>query len=368
MKDFLKRKILVVGQTPPPYGGQALMIKYMLDADYKEIEFFHIRMNFSREMNERGKFSFYKITHLISIIVNTYILRFKYKIDTLYYPPSNSPKVAIYRDFIFLLCTKFFFKKVCYHFHAAGISEVYPMLNAVERKVVKMALSNADLTISSSSYNPEDGAFFNGKKNIIIPLGIPDICTFEKTKKQKNINILFVGLLNSTKGEMILLDAIKLLKNVNMQVRLSLAGKFETDAYRNFFFQKVVDYGLQNYVEYIGVISGDAKRQAFTSADIFCFPSYFISESFGIVLLEAMQYQLPIIATKWRGIQSIVEDGSNGYLIDIKNSEQLAERIGFLIKNEDIRSQMGYNARKTYEAKYKLEYYLNALEKAFISI
>jgi hypothetical protein len=79
-----KKKIIVVGQTPPPYGGQALMIEYMLDANFETIEFFHVRMCFSREMNERGKLSLYKIKHLFDIIFKTIFLKIKHKVDVLY--------------------------------------------------------------------------------------------------------------------------------------------------------------------------------------------------------------------------------------------------------------------------------------------
>ena len=49
-----KKKILVIGQTPPPYGGQAIMIKYMLDGKYKNIELHHVRMCFSKQFDALG--------------------------------------------------------------------------------------------------------------------------------------------------------------------------------------------------------------------------------------------------------------------------------------------------------------------------
>ena len=115
--------ILIVWQTPPPYGGQAIMIKYMLDYFHNQDSFKHIRMCFSREFNDRGKFSLYKIVHLLQVIYQIWFYRFKYKCNTLYYPLSSSPKVAVFRDAIILGLTRFLFRKTIYHFHAAGISE-----------------------------------------------------------------------------------------------------------------------------------------------------------------------------------------------------------------------------------------------------
>ena len=54
-------RILVVGQTPPPYGGQAVMVQFLLDGKYHDIELVHVRMFFSRELKSTGTI---KITKL----------------------------------------------------------------------------------------------------------------------------------------------------------------------------------------------------------------------------------------------------------------------------------------------------------------
>jgi len=367
-------KIIVVGQTPPPYGGQALMIEYMLNANFEHIEFFHVRMNFSKEMDERGKFSFYKLNHIIYLIKETYKLKFRHNIDILYYPLSNAPKISIYRDAFFLLFTRFLFKRVIFHFHAAGISEELPKMNFLERLILKSIFNKPDLTIALSEFNPRDGEYLNCKNNFIIPYGIPYTnlknisAKASSLLKTRPLKVLFVGLLNGTKGEGYLLDAIYILNQQKYQINLQLAGKFESEHYEKMFFKKVEEYNLQNNVEYLGVVVGESKHQAFLNADIFCFPSFFISESFGIVQLEAMQYHLPIIATKWRGIQSIIEIGKNGFLVDIKNARQLAEKIKFFLDNPEEIITMGNYSRKLFDEKYTLEKWTKRLEDAFLSI
>ncbi|WP_428661398.1 glycosyltransferase family 4 protein [Runella sp.] len=367
-----KIKILVVGQTPPPYGGQALMIEYMLKADFDNIKLYHVRMCFSREMNERGKMSLYKITHLISIIINTIYLRFRYQIPTLYYPPSNSPHVSVLRDLIFLATTRFFFKKTIFHFHAAGISEYIPKMNFLLRRVAFFILKEPDLAITSSVYNPKDAEYLKAKKIEVIPLGIPDMNNEQKrsfkNRDTKELTILFVGLLNSTKGEGYLIDAIAKLNGKGYKIKLKIAGKFETDNYKEEFFAKISNNQLENEVDYLGVVVGAKKEQAFMDADLFCFPSFFVSESFGLVLLEAMQFSLPIIATKWRGIQSIVEDGKNGFLVDIKNADQISDKIKLFLEDTELRKNMGEQSRRLYLEKFTLFSYIKNMEKAFLKI
>jgi len=80
------------------------------------------------------------------------------------------------------------------------------------------------------------------------------------------------------------------------------------------------------------------------ASDIFVLPS--LSESFGIVNIEAMASGLPIIATKVGGIPEIIKDGENGFLVEPKNPEQIAERILYLLSNNNIRRSISFNNKE----------------------
>ena len=177
---------------------------------------------------------------------------------------------------------------------------------------------------------------------------------------------MFMGLLNSTKGEEYVLEAVNQLNKTGRDIRFLIAGKFETEGYRELFRRRVKAYGLDEKVEYRGVVAGDDKKQMFLEADVFCFPSFFSSESFGIVLLEAMMYQMPVVASKWRGIQSIV-DNSNGYLVEIKNAEQIANCLTAMYDDRELLYKMGERSRALFEEKYELSIYLKELEKVMMS-
>ena len=62
------KKILIVGQTPPPYHGQSIMIEKMLSGDYGDIELIHVRMGFSRDLDEVGRLNLKKVFELFVII------------------------------------------------------------------------------------------------------------------------------------------------------------------------------------------------------------------------------------------------------------------------------------------------------------
>ena len=76
-------------------------------------------------------------------------------------------------------------------------------------------------------------------------------------------------------------------------------------------------------IRYIGFVGGAEKVRAFTESDCFCFPSYYHAESFGLVLVEAMAFGLPIVATRWRSLPELFPPGYPG-LVDIQSPEHLA--------------------------------------------
>ncbi len=365
------KKILIVGQTPPPYGGQAIMIQYMLDAKYQSLQLYHVRMCFSKEFSQRGKFSFYKIWHLFSIIFSIWKVRWTYGVHTMYYPLCSSPKVALIRDVIILMCTRWLFKDIVYHFHSSGISEELPKYPFIVRYLIFAILRKPSLGITSSSKNPKDSAYLQAKREAIIPLGIPDENRDELRKdfrKNPYMTVMFMGLLNGTKGEGYILEAIHQLNQRGLDIRFVFAGKFETEEYKNEFFQKVKTYNLEDKVDYRGIVSGNEKRQLFLDADVFCFPSFFSSESFGIVLLEAMMYQMPLIASKWRGVQSVVEDGKNGFFVDIRNSEQIAQALKRLFDDRMLFIEMAKASRQLFKEKYEIQKYLHCIEEVLLNI
>jgi glycosyltransferase involved in cell wall biosynthesis len=102
----------------------------------------------------------------------------------------------------------------------------------------------------------------------------------------------------------------------------------------------------------------------FKESDIFTLPTYYQSECFPLVNLEAMQHSLPIISTSEGGVPDIVIDGVNGFLVPQQNSEALADKLEILIKDPELRIKMGLAGKKIYKEKFTLEIF----EKRIVEI
>jgi glycosyltransferase involved in cell wall biosynthesis len=83
-------------------------------------------------------------------------------------------------------------------------------------------------------------------------------------------------------------------------------------------------------VAYQGFVSGEEKRRLFMESDCLCFPTWYPAESFGLVLLEAMAYGLPIVATDWRMIPEVLPPHYAG-MVPAKDPRRLAQAIERLI-------------------------------------
>lgn len=366
------RKILVIGQTPPPYGGQAMMTKRLVDAEFKSLQIIHVRLSFSENFRQIGRASWKKIIHLFSVVLQVWKHRFKHRQLTLYYMPAGPNKVPIIRDLLLLSLVRPFFTKTIYHFRAAGVSGYISGRSVLFQRICKLVYGKPYKAIQLSSLNPKDAEFFSAQRVFYIPNGIEDNM-FRISNKElvesgigsKEIKILFVGVLREDKGLSWLLDSLHIvLRNGTSNFRLLVMGEFGSAQYEKEVEEKIVRLGIQKHVEFLGVKVGHEKWEYFSAVDFLCFPTFFDCESFGNVLIEAMMFRLPVIASNWRGIPDIVTEDV-GFLVPVKNDGALAEKISLLINDEDMRKKMGHNARKKFLENYTLDIYLQQMEAMF---
>jgi glycosyltransferase involved in cell wall biosynthesis len=361
------KKILVVGQTPPPYHGQALSTERFLNGSYKSIDLFHVRMSFSETIDEIGKFKIQKIKELFRLITSIIFNKYKFSIPILYYMPACSGRLPFYRDVVILITTRWLFKTTVFHFRSAGIEDVYKHLTGIERILFRMVYFEPDLAIQLSEYNPPDGEFIKAKKITSVPNGIHDHYTEFGTgynKDNNSLNLLYIGSIRETKGVFDLLEACDKLKE-KFDFTLFLVGQFADKVTKDRVYKTVKEMNLTDKVVITGELTGSEKWKIFNKTDVLCFPTYYENESFGNVLLEAMQFKIPIVATNWRAVGSIVEDGRNGYLVPIRNPEKIAEKIEHLYKYPSMRKNMGENGRKSYLMNYSIEKFHENMGRAF---
>jgi len=106
-------------------------------------------------------------------------------------------------------------------------------------------------------------------------------------------------------------------------------------------------------VRYVGPVFGAAKDELFARHDLFVFPTS--RDTFGLVLLEAMQHGLPVVTTTVGAIPEVVVEGETGFLVTPDDVPALADRLARLAAEPDLRRQMGVAARHRYRTQFTLE-------------
>lgn len=112
--------------------------------------------------------------------------------------------------------------------------------------------------------------------------------------------------------------------------------------------------GKLNLAYFHGRKYAEEKEEYFQNADIFVFPTFYPNECFPLVLLEAMQQSLPCISTNEGGIASIIDDGKTGFLVEKLNPVQLVGKIEVMLKDRELREDMGRAGKKKFEQEFTL--------------
>lgn len=365
----IKKKIVVIGQTPPPFGGQALMIQALLDGQYENAELFHVRLDFSKNFDDMGSFKLYKIWGLIKAIIQTWIYRFYYNIEVIYYGPAGPNKIAMLRDLILLASTRFLFSKTILHTHAGGTSKLYKDLGPLLKTLYRIAFFEPDALVTLTSYSHGDDVILQPKKVFVVPNGIPDnYLDYSKshTREPKDtIDLLYVGAMYEERGIIELIESFKIIIDNKVNAKLKLMGIFISTEFEIKVKELINKYNLDDKVIFTGSKIDDNKWEIFFNTDIFCFPTYVPSETFGIVLIESMQFKIPIVATRWNGIPFVVNDGKNGFIVEPKNPNEMAIKIIELAKNVELRDSLGQNGREKFLSDYSMARFRSNMDKVF---
>ena len=178
-------------------------------------------------------------------------------------------------------------------------------------------------------------------------------CLKEYTNKVSNLddkNIISIGRLSKEKGFSDLIDVFEIVSKRNQDWTLSIAGD---GAERRVIQEKINEKRMQDKITLLGFKTENELNQLFLKSSIYVMTS--IHESFGLVLIEAESYGLPLLAFDTaEGPKEIIENEKNGFLIGNRDKNEMAEKIQKLIDDVALRKKMGQESRKKSE-QYKME-------------
>lgn len=226
-------------------------------------------------------------------------------------------------------------------FHmTAKVSPAYEIFGGMLQRYAK----RLDLRIAvSESARRFAERYFPGEYHVI-PNGV-DTSRFkprisEKADPSQNTSLLYVGRFDLRKQVPFLIDAFKAAYAKRKTCRLVLVGSGLTHAYCRLKARGLRD----DVIQFVGRVPPEDLPVYYEDCDIFCsIPSG--SESFGIVLLEAMASGCPVIASDIDGYREIIENGVEGFLVNPNKVEETVDAIVRLVDDREMRLKMGSQGR-----------------------
>jgi glycosyltransferase involved in cell wall biosynthesis len=164
------------------------------------------------------------------------------------------------------------------------------------------------------------------------------------------IDLLFVGRLRIRKGVEVLLEAVDLLREEYPEVRLTIVGDGEQ---RSALEAMVERRRLSDVVEFLGRRSPEEVRRLLTRSTALVVPS--IYEGMPLVILEAMERAVPVVASAVSGIPEVVVDGETGWLVAAENPLELARALGEVKSDALEAARRGEAGKRRVAANYRPE-------------
>lgn len=207
------------------------------------------------------------------------------------------------------------------------------------RVCIRFLLNHSDRIIAQSSNTRENCIrYYSPHKEIfVVPLPYEPISFSPASKKDLGLDemkryIIGVGMLVKRKGFDVY---IKALARMDDSVEGIIVGDGPELDYLKSLSKEL---GISSRVRFVGYVSQEKKFQYLSNADVFVLSS--VHEGFGIVLQEAMQVGLPIVATNNGGQGDFIIDGVNGFLVPVSDDKMLAERVDQILSSKEAVDRM----------------------------
>lgn len=272
-------------------------------------------------------------------------------------------RASFWRKFLFLLPAFALHVPVVLHLHGAEFREFYGRESSLfVQRLIRFVFERASRVVVLSGGWREwvQDQFPEARVSVVYnPVVLP-----ERTSDalRASNTLLFLGRLGERKGTFDLVEALARLVPVYPNVKLWLGG----DGVLDEVHARATALGVAAHVETLGWVRGEAKHDLLARASVYVLPSY--NEGLPVSVLEAMAAGLPVVSTPVGGIPEAVVDCVEGYLVQPGDVVALADRLGRLLADTELRSRMGDAARHKVETTFAVERIVPQIEAIYREI
>jgi glycosyltransferase involved in cell wall biosynthesis len=320
-------KLLLIVPLPPPITGHSVASSTLFDGIRDRHETAVVNLSVG-SLND-GRVTPRRIREVGKVLFAAW--RRRRWADAIYLTISESPAGNLKDLFIYLLCIGRL-DRVIVHLHGGTIGrelfDRHPWWRRINALFIKRLRG---VVISGRSHVGIFAGMIDRNRIHVVPnsaedelfVGEPDILA--KFADARPLKVLYLSGMTTEKGYLDLLDAWrKLAPDLRGTIQLDFAGRFDTEAERVMFLDRIS--GVAG-VRYHGVVDLERKRRLFAGAHVFCLPTHML-EGQPITILEAYAAGCAVVTTGQPGIRDVFEDGVNGFEVPARSPTGLAQTLG----------------------------------------
>lgn len=250
-------------------------------------------------------------------------------------------------------------KAIAIHHHF-----LHKELNGVKGKIYKIFewkfLDQMDKIVVPSPYI-YDLLLKRYNKEKLIFLKIPFDKSASRESKPIKGNLSFAGTIEQRKGLKYLLESLNILKQRGKNYPLKIMGKIVNEHYYEELKEFINKHGLD--VTFTGFLSKEEKDNIMAETDVFVFPS--LLEGYGMVLVEAQVYGLPIVSFDNSAMPYNVKNDKNGYAISTGDINAFADAIEKIVEDRELRNRLSAGALENLKLQNTFESFENSIVMEF---
>jgi glycosyltransferase involved in cell wall biosynthesis len=365
-----KIPLLLIGQVPPPWHGQAVANKLLFDHNWEDYDVEILPMTYSKSMGQVGKLRAGKILHFLRLLFRARSILSRTPEALVFYPPASANWAPFLRDVFFLLLLGGKRENRVFIFHAAGLPQ-FAGKGRVRRLLARMAYGGAGMALEVSEEAVPPHEMFGIEQWIYCPCGVEVPVDSEPLATRPNdgvCTVLYLGALREGKGILDVIETARLLRDSGRDdFRFRLIGDWASKEFKELSMETVERAQLESIVEFPGRAIGEEKWNEYRKADVFFFPTHYSSESSPLVLMEALGMGLSVLTTNWSGIRKMLDGCQTSVILPIKSPQKYAAAL-LELNDGGLSENSANDSRQYYEERFTPDVYISRVEKALQSV
>jgi glycosyltransferase involved in cell wall biosynthesis len=323
--------VVMIGTSLDTQGGIASVIRvYLQHADMLGAAVQHVPTHCDGSKWEKGRRALVAWLTYMGLLVRR-------RVQLLHVHCASGP--SFWRKCFFMLPTFAIGLPVVLHWHGGGFVAFYQRSPRWQQRVIAWVFARSDRVVAlSAQWQTTLATMFPRARLVTIPnpVQLPQPEAYHAVLPPI---VLFLGRIVAEKGVGDLLKAMRPVLARFPECRLVMAGTGDLQRYR----EMAVQLGVEHAVQFPGYVEGAEKVELLRRACLFVLPSHI--EAMPMSVLEAMAYDLPVVATTVGGIPQAVRHGVDGVLFEPRDVVALADALVRLLSDEALRRSMSASAR-----------------------